>query len=182
MSNEVFVKSRGMRPRSKEAARLEGFELVFDQKGVAIVEPAFASIKENKESEVWGVLYQLTAADFTRLHCTEGNQYEARRIEVAGSRSGCISCYTYIGRYSTPALNPSRRYMKKLIGGAKENHLPNGYIRQLESVNTTYIPLVSEFSGLVIKLVLMYTAKGKKVNLGIGKSGAKVVVSHKENR
>jgi hypothetical protein len=58
----------------------------------------------------------------------------------------------------------------------------NSYIRQLESVNTTYIPLASEFSGLMIKLVLLYPAKGKKLNLGIGKSGAKFPVSHEENR
>ena len=180
MSSEVFVKSRGMRPISKEVARLEGFELVFDQKGVAIIEPAFASIEENKESAVWGVLYQLSEADFTRLHCTEGSQYVARRIVVVGSSSGCIGCYTYIGMRSNPALNPSRRYIKKLISGAKENNLPDGYIQQLESVKTTYIPLASEFSGLMIKLVLMYTAKGKKVNLGIGKSGAKFPVSHEK--
>lgn len=181
MSSEVFASSRGMSPLSKEVAKLEGFELVFDQKGVAIVEPAFASIKESKESDVWGVLYQLTEADFTRLHYTEGDHYEARRIDVIGSNSGRIGCYTYIGIHSTPGLDPSRRYASKLISGAKENDLPSDYIRQLESINTTHIPLVSEFAGLVMKLVLMYTAKGRTINLGVGKSGAKIPASYKEN-
>lgn len=52
----------------------------------------------------------------------------------------------------------------------------------IENVNATYIPLASEFSGVLIKLVLMYTATGKKVNLGIGKSRAKIPVLHEENR
>ena len=181
MSGDVFVMSRGMKPICKEVAKLDGYKLVFDQKGFAVIEPAFASIQVCEKSEVWGVLYQLTEDDFNKLHYTEGDHYEAQLIEVTGTSSGATSCYTYIGIGSVPDLRPSRRYASMLISGAKENGLPSSYIQQLECIKTTYVPLVSEFAGLVMKFVLRYTAKGKTINLGVGKSGARVSEQHKDN-
>ena len=180
MSSDVFAKSRGMSPIRKEMARLDGYKLAFDQKGIAIIEPAFASIQVFEKSEVWGVLYQLTEADFNRLHYTEGANYQVRSIEVMGCSSGTISCYTYMGIDSVSGLSPSRRYASELISGAKENDLPTSYIQYLEGIKTTYVPLISEIAGLIMKLILWYTAKGKNINFGVGSSGAKASEQHQD--
>lgn len=172
MDSETFVNSRKMSPLSKEVARLSGFELVFDQKGIPIVEPAFASIRESKDSEVWGVLYKLSKEDFERLHYTEGNDYEVRSIEVQGNVNGPIQCSTYIGRESILGLTPSRRYLRKLISGAVQHELPDVYINKLKLYKSTYVPVASEVAGLLINIFLWYSSKGKTVNLIVAKSGA----------
>jgi len=172
MDSETFINSRKMSPLSKEVARLSGFEQVFDQKVIPVVEPAFASIRESKDSEVWGVLYKLSKEDFERLHSTEGDTYEVRSIEVQGNVNGLIQCSAYIGRESKPGLRPSRRYLRKLISGAVEHELPDGYINKLKSYKSTYIPVASEVVGLVIKILLWYSSKGKTVNLIVAKTGA----------
>lgn len=180
MNSEIFIKSRRMSPLSKEVARLPGFELVFDQKGVPIVEPAFASIKKSEGNEVWGVLYELSQKDFARLHYTEGDNYEVRSIEVQGRVTGPIQCSTYIGRESKQGLKPSRRYLHKLIKGAVEHQLPDAYINQLKLFKSTYLPVASEVAGLVLKIALWYTAKGKIVNLVVAKSGARHSAAEKK--
>jgi cation transport regulator ChaC len=181
MESETFINSRKMSPLSKEVARLSGFELVFDQKGIPVVEPAFASIRESKDSEVWGVLYKLSKEDFERLHYTEGDSYEVRSIEVQGNVNGLIQCSTYIGRESKPGLTPSRRYLRKLISGAVQHELPDDYINKLKLYKSTYVPVASEVAGLLIKILLWHSSKGKTVNLIVSKSGASYSAPEKEN-
>ena len=182
MHSETFIKSRRMSPLSKEVARLPGFELVFDQKGVPLVEPAFASIRKSEGNEVWGVLYELSQKDFARLHYTEGENYQVRSIEVQGKATGAMQCFTYIGRRSKHGLNPSRRYLHKLISGAVEHGLPDGYINQLKLFKSTYLPVASEVAGLVLKIVLWYSSKGRVVNLVVAKSGASHYVAEEDER
>ena len=181
MDSKTFINSRKMSPLSKEVARLSGFELLFDQKGIPVVEPAFASIRESKDSEVWGVLYKLSKEDFERLHYTEGDQYEVRSIQVQGNVNGLIQCSTYIGRESKLGLTPSRRYLRKLINGAVQHELPDDYINKLKLYKSTYVPVASEVAGLVIKILLWYSSKGKSVNLVVSKTGACYAAPEQEN-
>lgn len=182
MSSEVFIQSRGMRPASAEVARLSGYELVFDQKGLPLAEPAFASVQPRDKAEVWGVLYKMTPADFDRLHCTEGERYQSRSVEVIGSESGQVTAFAFIGSRSTPGLYPSRRYLRKIVNGAVEHRLPPDYIEYLKSFPTTYIPILSELAGLFIKCVLWYSSKGKVIRFGPVQLGARKAAEEKEEK
>lgn len=174
MSSEVFMQHRGMRPLFSEAAKLDGFELLFDQKGFPLIEPAFASIRPNPQAEVWGVLYCLSEADFNRLHLSEGSNYHVTEVEVHCRSLDRKTCYAYVGNTSVPGLLPSRRYAGKLIEGAKERQLPIAYIEMLESIDTIYVPLLSEMTGWIIRAVLKQTSKGKRISWVGRRLGAKL--------
>jgi hypothetical protein len=75
------------------------------------------------------------------------------------------------GKFCT-GRKPSRRYMQKLIQGAKENNLPKSYIADLSNIKTIHIPIVSLLVDLLGALALKYTASGRRLNLIIVRFGA----------
>jgi hypothetical protein len=146
MSSAV-LRRRRIEVLSREPARLRGYRLVFDLAGFPWVEPAFASIVRHPEHDVYGVLYQLTQEQVDRVDSYEGLAYSVIEVEVEGERSGAMRSRTYQTKWSTPGLRPSRRYLRLLCEGARENHLPPSYVRELGAHSSVYVPVLSEIVG-----------------------------------
>jgi hypothetical protein len=143
MSSAV-LRRRGIEVLSREPARLRGYRLVFDLAGFRWLEPAFASIVRHPAHDVYGVLYRLTPDQLERVDSYEGRAYSFIEVEVEGARSGTTRSRTYQTRRSTPGLRPSRRYLRVLCGGARENGLPPAYLRELGAHPSVHVPILSD--------------------------------------
>jgi AIG2-like family len=107
---------------------------------------AVASIEAHHQGGVWGVVYDMTPVDWTKLHPFEGhiaeghveNGYDLIRVEVS-IETATISARTYIavpdpGR--PDAGMTSVRYRQQLINGAIAHRLPADYLAMLRKVPT----------------------------------------------
>ena len=172
MNQNVFTERRGISPQFIAHAKITGWRLAMEHPGVPIIEPVFATIKEQKNAVVHGVLYKLIASDFERLNNSEGAAYRLvwiNNIECEGRMfRGC----TFVSPESCTGKKPSRRYMQILIQGAKENNLPKSYIADLENIKAIHLPFVSSLVDLLAKMALKYTASGRRLNLIFVKFGA----------
>ncbi|MGH8628218.1 MAG: gamma-glutamylcyclotransferase family protein [Gammaproteobacteria bacterium] len=153
MGTEVLVRRRGVQPLRSEAARLEGYRLVFTQAGVPIIEPCFASIEAAPGEAVYGVLHHLAVDTAEHLDQFEGPTYERVAVSLEGSNNGLISAWTYRARHPIAGLVPSRRYLDLIIDGAREFALPEDYIRFLESQPITHVPIVSTLVTVFVRAI-----------------------------
>lgn len=142
MSSDV-LRRRGVVVLSREPARLRGYRLVFDLAGISWVEPAFASIVPDPEHDVHGVLYRLTPDQLDRVDSYEGRGYSFIEVEVEGERSGIQRSSTYQTRRPASGLRPSRRYLRVISQGARENDLPASYIREINAHPCVHVPVLS---------------------------------------
>jgi AIG2-like family len=132
MSSRV-LRARHVRPLSSEAARLDGFRLVFGEPGVPLLEPVFASIDPAEGESVYGVLLRLLAEDFTRIDATEGPGYDVLRVDVVGSVNGPVRARAFRTRDPVRGRRPSRRYLDLMRSGAREHGLPERYVQRLDA-------------------------------------------------
>ena len=174
MSSEVFQRRRGLRPVSAEAARLEGWRLVFDEPGIRFVEPVFAGISRRADERVHGVLYRLSGAQLERLNRTEGAGYELIHLPVDGEKSGAVEAWVYRSKTPCSGRKPSKTYLQKLLRGAREHGLPAAYIDALRQVNTIHLPIVSFVVDKIVWLALRYTASAGRIDNSFVKFGASV--------
>ena len=142
---------RGISPGRAQPARLEGHRLVFDQPGIPVFEPAFASVRP-ADDEVWGVLYELTAEDYANLRAFEGREYREATVEViAGTER--IGARTFVTRGAHPERRPSARYLQVMLEGARHHSLPDEWVERLSAHPRFYVPVVHEAWQLVFALV-----------------------------
>lgn len=153
MGTEVLVRRRGVQPLRSEAARLEGYRLVFSQAGVPIIEPCFASIEAAPGEAVYGVLHNLAVDTAEHLDQFEGPTYERVAVSVEGSTNGLISAWTYRARHPIAGRVPSRHYLNLIIDGAREFSLPEDYIRFLENQPVTHVPIVSTLVAVFVRAI-----------------------------
>lgn len=88
-----------------------------------------------KEDVVWGVLFELDAAEKPALDRAEGlgNGYVERRVEVVTDR-GIVRASAYVATARDPVLRPYHWYKAFVVAGAREHGLPAHYIELLETV------------------------------------------------
>lgn len=151
------LRTRRVSPLSSEAARLDGFRLVFGEPGFPPLEPVFASIEPAEGEAVHGVLFRLTRRDFARIDSTEGPGYDLLRVDVVGSVHGSARARAFRTRKPVRGRKPSRRYVDLLRSGAREHGLPAEYVRRLDAEPSgPAIPGASLlFGGLVRVLRLL---------------------------
>ena len=148
MSERVVLARRRVKPLSREVARLPGYRLVFDAAGVPLVEPSFANVQIAEGSEVWGVLYKLTAHDMALLRRYEGRAYRTADVTVMGERRGATAAIVFQSKYPSDEQRPSRRYRDALVQGAREQGLPAAYVQRLSHIETSHVPLISGVAKL----------------------------------
>ncbi len=149
MASRVLA-ARRVTPLSSEAASLPGYRLVFEERGLPVIEPAFASITRAAGETVHGVLMRLERADFDRIDATEGPAYALLEIDVAGRKSGAVTAIAFQSTRPVQGYLPSRRYLRILCDGAREHGLPGEYIRALEAQPSVHVPGAALFTrGLV---------------------------------
>ena len=89
-----------------------------------------------RDDSVWGVLYELNAADKKKLDEFEGvgRGYEERRVTVL-SNGQSREVVAYYATTVDPNIRPYDWYRELVIAGAREHKLPLEYIRDLEAVD-----------------------------------------------
>lgn len=84
--------------------------------------------------EVWGVFYELDAAQQPDLDAHEGAHYERQEIEISLSAARHkAQVYLAESGRRDPARIPYDWYLALVIAGARQNGLPDAYTRALES-------------------------------------------------
>ena len=141
MRGEV-LRRRRVQPLSSEASWVRDYELVFEEPGIPLIEPAFASVRARPGAVVHGVLHRLSAPDMERLDGYEGSGYQRVTVTARGARSGEVEAGLYLARSPRAGLRPSRRYLRHLIEGAREHGLPTSWVARLESQRCAHVPLV----------------------------------------
>ena len=160
MARRVFVESRGMRPLSVEPARLDGYRLTFDEPGVPLVEPGFASIEPEASGAVHGALYRIAHDDLTRLHRTESAGYTTLELDVEGARSGLVRAVAYQSKFRVLGLRPSRRYLGLMQRGARELGLPETYCHFLERQPCVHVPVLSNLMTRSVRSYMWLRERG----------------------
>lgn len=140
MSSQVVRERRRVSPTRAEAARVDGYRLVFDDGGVPLIEPAFASIREDAGASVWGVLYHLPRDQFASLDRFESPNYRLVEVAAAGVDTGLHTAVAYVTKRPTAGRRPSQRYIRLLCEGALEHNLPEDYLAELRAHPTAWAP------------------------------------------
>eukprot|EP00871_Galdieria_phlegrea_P001143 jgi/Galph1/2029/GphlegSOOS_G723.1 len=125
----------------KEAfpAKLRGWKLVFNLRGVPGVEPGFGNVVPDRDSCVHGVCYLLKKEDFLRLRQSEFT-YDVKLLEVEEYSKRRVQANVFIvtnPKYLEPCSKcaiPSKRYRDLLVSGAKYWNLEPSYIQFLETM------------------------------------------------
>jgi hypothetical protein len=144
MQPATFGGRRGIVPRGAVAARLRGWQLVFDKPPILPVGGAMANVVALEGAEVLGVAYHVTTDDLARIDLTEGvliGNYHRVAVSVAPLGGGPeLEAFTLTSERRDPSLCASSRYMALLIEGAQAHGLPVEYVdwlRQCPAVEET---------------------------------------------
>jgi len=91
---------------------------------------------------VWGVLFELNAAEKPRLDDAEGlgNGYDERQVEIITDR-GIVRAVAYIATAKDPSLRPYHWYKAFVVEGAREHALPQEYLQSLENAPSVPDPI-----------------------------------------
>lgn len=122
-----------------EIARLRGHVLRFHKRSKDGSGKANALQTGQELDVVWGVLFEMTAADLSVLdkHEGRGKGYERVPIVVVRQDGSEVTAWIYV---ATPdaiddRLKPTAAYLRLVVEGAKEHGLPAQYVRMLEAVD-----------------------------------------------
>ncbi|MEN3009331.1 gamma-glutamylcyclotransferase family protein [Pseudothermotoga sp.] len=97
----------------------------------------YANIMLQKGSTVYGVLYKLTEKEMEVLDRFEGSGYQRRELKITVEENRQVTAYVYIALQTMDGLLPRADYLERIIKGAKEHHLPQYYIQELEQLPRT---------------------------------------------
>lgn len=139
MQTATFRGRRGIEPARARVARLDGWRLVIDKPAlIPSMGEAFANIVEETESEVFGVVFEITDDDLAHIDLTEGvliGNYTRIGVPVMTLGDGeRLDAETLVAQQRDPDLLPSRRYLSLLVEGAVEHGLPKKYVKWLRSL------------------------------------------------
>jgi gamma-glutamylcyclotransferase len=140
MHHSAFRQRRGMHPTDWRIGRLSGYRLRFNLEGRPKGRAAPANISadpDRPDSEVWGVLYQITLRELVRLNATEGvpgPRYQPAELTVEDHQGNPLNATSYVANGNEKDGKPSLRYINLLRNGARDHGLPNHWIAHLEGV------------------------------------------------
>lgn len=131
--NEAQMRSRAGQILEQRPARLENYELAFNKKlrgGTA-----GANIRPAPGKSVEGILYKINESAFRNLDRFEGAPMHYRRIQVdvKDQHGKIIAAQAFIATKVEKGLHPAPHYLKTILDGATENHLPAEYIESIRA-------------------------------------------------
>ena len=105
-----------------------------------------ADLIAEEGAHVWGVVYEIDDLDVGKLDASEGfragrnkNSYLRRECVVFldGLKQRPLTVSAYFGTpQSNPPL-PNAAYKRLILAGARQWHLPEGYIHELEQIEVS---------------------------------------------
>ena len=126
------------------SAQLTGHQICFPRHSL-VRGCAVSSVEAHADSVVWGVIYELSDEDFTRLDAREGydpvnpsavNRYIRIDVSVQQSPGKITKAVTYAAVPDDSHGRPSSDYMKHIIGGALAHGFPSDYVDMLKGIET----------------------------------------------
>ncbi len=138
MHDSAFRLRRGMQPIEWRAGRITGYRLRFNLEGRPKGKAAPANISNEKEAEVWGVLYRISRRELVRLNASEGipgRRYRPLWLAVEDTSGNPVQSVTYIADGKERDGKPSLRYITLIREGARAHGLPEHWISLLERVD-----------------------------------------------
>lgn len=137
--NINLTRMRQKCPKAKVAGigRVDGYRLAFYEHSV-VWDSAMETIVPDPESAVWGVVYELNEFEWEDLDGYEDARMDGTGayfhypVEVVVDGQAVSKANVYLkARWGEGGL-PSDEYLAVMISGAREQGLPEDYIRQLE--------------------------------------------------
>jgi gamma-glutamylcyclotransferase len=130
------MRSERMRARVPEAvargrARLDGHRLVFDKHGRD--GSAKANLAPDPASAVWGVVWEMAAAELALLDPHEGG-YERVRLSAEADDGSLLEVEVYVSERRTDDPRPFDWYLEHVLHGARTHGLPDDYVAWIEAV------------------------------------------------
>jgi gamma-glutamylcyclotransferase (GGCT)/AIG2-like uncharacterized protein YtfP len=95
-----------------------------------------ANIFAEHGSEVWGVVYDVSAEDLLKLDVFEDG-YRREKVSVSASNNGnaAYEVLVYIAQKEEKVPLPNAAYKRHLIDGARHWRLPRRYCEMLETID-----------------------------------------------
>jgi hypothetical protein len=143
MSAKKMRSRAGIQSLESCPGSLQHWRLTFHHRGVAWLEPSFASIVPEHGHEVHGVLHRLTPQQWLALQVSEGvtsanHGYQPIPITVTNYRQQQVQAWAFISKPAQirPTVPCSTRYRNLLIRGAQEHGIHSEYINFLQQFPT----------------------------------------------
>ena len=143
MDTATLRDRRGIEWSRAVPAVVRGWRLAIDKPSLLGTGDAMATIVADADSVVWGVLYDISTADYEHLEFTEGvliDHYRRTPLPVEpaaawdGAERGVVAAVTLASDSRDPAIRPTLRYIGLLLAGAAEHGLPQAWIDELRTI------------------------------------------------
>eukprot|EP01052_Picozoa_sp_SAG31_P005347 SAG31_NODE_234_length_19701_cov_16.835068_5_plen_314_part_00 len=136
MGLEFLRIKKGLAPLDARRSILKGYALSFPEgRGLDLVEPTFATLKEKEGEEVHGVSVLFNADDAAKLDAQEGPYSCVRKPVLLYDGKSELEVEVYLSRQPAAADHPegccSHRYRDILVTGAQEAQLKSTWIEKL---------------------------------------------------
>lgn len=97
----------------------------------------------NPDQEVVGVVYEIDAVEKPLLDRKEGlhDGYEQRHVRVITAAGEELEAFAYFATMTDDTLKPYHWYKEHVLRGARENNLPECYIKGIESIQSIADPI-----------------------------------------
>jgi len=95
-----------------------------------------ATCTANPDQVVYGVVYRIDEAEKPALDRAEGLGfgYELNYVLIQMERADDVRAFCYFATSINPRLRPLDWYREHVLRGARENNLPEAYIRSIEAI------------------------------------------------
>ena len=95
---------------------------------------AKANVASQADSDVWGVVFEISAEGLEALDRFEGG-YTREPVTVEMPDGTELGCEVYVSERTSVDLLPSRAYRDRMVRGAREHDLPEACCRSLAALD-----------------------------------------------
>ena len=121
-------------------ATLSGHNLIFHKKGKDGTAKCDAEATGDRTHAVIGLLFEIEDSAKYELDRIEGDGYFEKTVAVETTDGEEVEAVTYCAARTDPLLKPFHWYKQHVLRGARENALPEAYIRLIEAVESVSDP------------------------------------------
>jgi hypothetical protein len=128
---------------------LHEHDLQFHKKGKDSSGKCDAHETSNPEHFLIGVVFEISETDKAELDQLEGlgNGYEQKEVSLTTVSGEIINAITYYATHIDPELKPYHWYKHHVLTGAKENRLPEEYIKKISMITSITDPNQERHEG-----------------------------------
>lgn len=135
MDSENLSKKKGVAVLQTTPAILRGYKMAFSLPAITYAEPFFANCEKGEESDnIHGVAFETDSDSVAKMDKVESG-YDKASVQLEAYDGRKMNGYVYVNKPHREVRvgNPSGRYLRLLINGAKAAGLDKEYIARLEA-------------------------------------------------